>query len=294
MKEFIQQSIVNRGPKETLTRVATVINRYGIYKNKFFENMEVLTHILEEYDAKATIPITAKVLSENPNFHEFINNDRIEFAIHGYKHLDYTQLSYEEIVFHLNKSIDIFRENGIKAYGFRAPYLKINNTIINAIKDVGLKYDSSYTVCFDVVSKGSENYLQVDHLIKLYNPKYSLPVVSKIGGIIEIPVALPDDEMLLDRLKFTPKKVAECWIAAMKKSIEVNESVFVLQIHPERVLILKDALTMVIEWAVCNNIEIIKLSEITEGGIKPGNHYLAITGDIDIIQLLDILDIIGR
>lgn len=288
MSGLFQESIANRGLLGTIRRGVDVINRYGASKNKVCENLRILNHILKEYDAKATIPVTTRVLSHNLDILHLLSNERIEAAIHGYVHIDYTKLSYDEIISHMKSAMAICNDIGIRPHGFRAPYLKTNNEIMRAIKAVGLEYDSSYAICFDAIPKDSEHYAQVRGLLNMCKPRCDSPRPTRIEGTLEIPVALPDDEMLVDRLNFAPKEVAECWISALKESMDVDESVFVLQLHPERVAILSDALVEVLEWANRSNVRIRNLSEIAENGTRPGSHCMAITGDIDIVRLTDV------
>jgi len=286
---FFTQNMINRGFKETVKRGLTVIDRYGLVKNKMFDNLSIFIDILEEYDAKATIPVTARVLQQNPDFLEILNNKRVEIAVHGYKHIDHTRLSNEEIISHLNKAMEVFKENKIEVYGFRAPYLKVNDNVIKAINDVGLKYDSSYPVYFEVLPDNLENYENVRRLIKSYDPRYNKPGVFKMGEISEIPVSFPDDEILVDRLNFNSRKVAECWIKILEETMRSDESIFVLQLHPERINLLKGALTELIEFAINRNVILTNLREIVETGTRRYNSYLAISGDIDILTLPDIV-----
>lgn len=283
------ESITNRGIPETMKRSGSIVERYGLVRKKIHSNMKFLSKTLQEYNINATISITSSVLSCNTDILNAIDVDRIEFSVHGYNHVDYTKLSAEEIAFHLKQAIEIFNENKIKAYGFRAPYLKINDTVLKEIGDAGLIYDSSYPIYFDTIPKSSPKYPLVEKILKLYDMRYESPKVSKIERIQEIPVALPDDEILVDRLNFGPMQVSKCWIDSINMSMETDGGVFVLQLHPERISLLKEPLIDAIDWAVKNGIQIRSLADIARNGAQPGHHYMAITGDIDIVRLFDIL-----
>lgn len=139
----------------------------------------------------------------------------------------------------------------------------------------------------DVVPKDSVHYARVYGPPNTSKSRIDSPKLTRIEGTLEIPVALPDDEMLVDGFNFAPKEVAKCWVSALKESIDVDESIFVLQLHPERVAIMRDALVEVLEWADRSNVRIRGLSEIAENGTRPGSHCMAITGDIDIVKLSD-------
>lgn len=282
------ESITNRGISETAKRSRLIVERYGIGKKKIHTNMMFLSKTLQEYNINATISITANILSRNIDILDVCDIDRMEFAMHGCCHVDYTKLSAEEIASHLKQAIEIFKENKIKVYGFRAPYLKINDIILKAISDAGMIYDSSFPIYFDTIPKDAPNYPQVEKILKLYDMRYNAPKISKIEQIQEIPVALPDDEMLVDRMNFGPKQVSKCWIDSINMSMKTDGGVYVLQLHPERISLLKESLIDIINWAIKNNIQIKSLADIAKNGARPGSHYMAITGDIDIVKLLDI------
>lgn len=285
---LLQESIINRGILETAKRGLSIVERYGLVQKKLHTNMKFLSKTLEEYNINATISIPSSVLSHNTEILGIIDVDRIELAVHGCHHVDYTKLSAEVVASHLRRAIEVFEENKIEAYGFRAPYLKINDIVLKGIGDAGMIYDSSYPIYFDTIPKDSQKYPLVEDFLKLYVMRYNAPIMSKIDQIQEIPVALPDDEILVDRLNFGPKQVSKCWIDSIKMSMKTEGSVFVLQIHPERISLLKESLIGTIDWAVKNNIHIKSLADIAKGGTRPGSHYMAITGDIDIVKLSDI------
>jgi peptidoglycan/xylan/chitin deacetylase (PgdA/CDA1 family) len=285
---LFMECITNRGMPNTVKRCVSIVERYGLVGKNLHSNLKFLSKTLQEYSINATIPITASVLSHNTDILNIIDLDRIELAVQGYHHVDYTKLSAEEIAFHLKQALEIFKENKIKAYGFRAPYLKINDIVLKAIGDAGMIYDSSYPIYFDTIPKDSPKYLLVNNFIKLYEIKYNTPKISKNGQIMEIPVALPDDEILVDRMNFGPKQVSKCWIDSINMSLKTDGGVFVLQLHPERISLLKESLIDTIDWAIKNNIQIRSLADIAKNGVRSGSHYMAITGDIDIVKLSDI------
>lgn len=291
---YLYESITSRGFKETVKRILTIIKRYGLSKKRMFNNLELLIDILNEYDAKATLPITATTLLHNPEILEVLDA-RIELAIHGYKHIDHTQLSYKELLCQLNNALEIFKKNKIIVYGFRAPYLKVNDTVIKVISDIGLKYDSSHPIYyFNVLPDELRNAKSLKKLVNMYNFKCSVPTVFKIRNeIIEIPVTLPDDEMLADRLSLSPTGIAKYWIRVLDEISKFKGGIFVLQIHPERIGFLEYSLRKVLEEAINREFDLVNLKDMCikyeKGKMDENKCYLAITGDIDILGILDIL-----
>lgn len=50
-------------------------------------------------------------------------DQNVEFVVHGYTHIDYSQLAPQEQLAHLLRAREVFADLGITAVGFRSPYL---------------------------------------------------------------------------------------------------------------------------------------------------------------------------
>jgi hypothetical protein len=254
-------------------------------------------NLLVGYDAKATFPITGRTLEKHPDFIKGIYDERIEFTIHGYSHVDYSNLSAREQSEQIKKAVEIFKKFGIKPYGFRGPYLQANDDTLNVLKERGLLYDSSPSIHWNVVP---EEYLKRNvHLynlaLKLYKPSDAITsfLPYSINGIVKIPVSLPDDEMLIDRLNISNQKLlGKLWLKILEETIEKGGA-FIPQLHPERIPFAFDALKMLIEEANKRNVWITSLKELALHWMKNGRirndhkSVMCITGDIDIMSLWD-------
>jgi hypothetical protein len=62
---------------------------------------------------------------------------------------------------------------------------------------------------------------------------------------VEIPVSLPDDEILLDRMGMPPQKIGNVWNEMGCMALERRE-LLTIQLHPERAIILKKSLEKVL------------------------------------------------
>jgi len=282
----IPEILKRRGFMGSLNRFAQIMARYGITEKRIFRNLKDFSKLAESYGFRITIPITALTLNRHPNVLDILNPEAVELAVHGLKHIDYTKLSFEKVLEHIKIAMDIFEENGLNPIGFRAPYLKINETVLKAISEIGLRYDSSYPCLinelkFQKFSKGHETK---EFLRKLYTNSVSEPNVLDIFGVKEFPVILPDDVIVVDELRLGLDEICELWIEIIKKNLE-KDSVFVFQIHPERFHILKPVIEKIIEFCFKKDVKLNSLSELAEKVKFPS---IAITGDIDIISIFDI------
>ena len=159
-----------------------------------------------------TFPITAVTLARHPDFIRELYDQGVEFAVHGYLHIDYKMLPLSEQVRHFKKAIDIFKIYEIPFVGFRAPFLRVNGHTPEVLSSLGFMYDSSRIIHWDAVDLIEfSKYARSNHdrLREFYKPKdskkyFSLPRLK--DGIIDIPVSVPDDEAIVDRLGITDKR----------------------------------------------------------------------------------------
>ena len=293
----LSYSLKTKGFKKTFNRVGSLVARYGLSSSRMEKNIIDFINFIERYDARATFPITAKTLEHHADFIKGLQNQRIEYAIHGYTHVDYSKLNAEYQNKDIKEAIAVFKKCGITPYGFRGPYLQSNEDTLKALKENGLIYDSSTAIHGSVVPE--EFLKKEDHsynlALKLYrsNSSKSLPKPYIVDGLVRIPVSLPDDEMLIDRLNIRNQKLlAGIWSKLLYRSNEQG-SVFVLQLHPERIQLALDSLGILLEESTKMDIWVTSLKELSTYWMNkksiPDNYksVFCITGDIDIISLGD-------
>ena len=275
----IMHSIRTKGFVNTIRRIGMISFRYSF--NGFLKSFNTIIEVLEDHDANATFPITAITLKRNIDEIKNINSKSIEWAMHGYVHKDYAKLEKDEILNHIIKGKKIFNDANIDVAGFRAPYLSINKKMISILSKAGFIYDSSKCYFVEVIPSNLKN---IKIILDYYKP-IKRWMINDYNGMREIPVCFPDDEMLVDRLKFKGEKIGKIWIKMCQK-MKNSGGIPVLALHPERGRICKIGLEMVLDWARKNDMSLKFLKEIAIGKYEKGK-VMALTGDIDIIKISD-------
>lgn len=231
------------------------MRNYGLTPSKMAQTLGQFSQILQTFQCGATCPATAVTVKRNSKGLEKYAAQGIEFALHGYRHIDLSQLTLEEQVTHLRRAQDVFATAGIPVTGFRAPYLRFNENLWAAAREVGLTYVSNQPLLWNVLDGESLSptaKVAYERAIALYRPwdaseQPSLPYLH--SQIVEIPVSLPDDEMLLDRLDGEANGLVEkAWQRILLQTHQQGE-LFTLQLHPERVVRCADALSAVLAEA---------------------------------------------
>jgi hypothetical protein len=190
------------GPRHMLKRIGVICRRYGPTPQRLETSLARLAELLGEFDCGATVPVTAVALARNPGALERYQARNVEFAVHGYRHVDYTRLSPAEQTAHLDAARRLFQARGFPCDGFRCPYLRWSAATLGATRAAGFLYDSSQTLAWDVAGDVAADTYR--HVLAFYGAVSatdypSLPCLD--NGLVRIPYCLPDDEALVDRLQ---------------------------------------------------------------------------------------------
>jgi len=245
----------SRGVRPTFGRIANILYRFGLTSRKMEDRLNKYVEITEKFSCSPTFAVTAVTLKRHPNLMKDLSKKGVELAVHGQVHADHKLLSLEEQMNHFQKASAAFEMHSIPFKGFRAPYLRTNSSTLEALIRLKFAYDSSQTIQWPVIeeSKYSRSRLgEYNRLLDFYKPcdaatHLSLP--RSTNGLLEIPVSIPDDEALVERLGITKEQeIAEIWKEMFERTYASGE-LLVLQLHPERIIFCASALGSILEKA---------------------------------------------
>jgi peptidoglycan/xylan/chitin deacetylase (PgdA/CDA1 family) len=249
MKPF---SVAARGKSslQMIRRAGAISGRYGLTSAKINRILSRFVAILADFSCTATFPITAAVLGRSADVIEKYQAHNIEFAAHGYHHVDHTQLSFNELMSDLARSQQLFQKRGIQCVGFRCPYLRWNETVVRAVEQSGFQYEASPALAWDL--SGAAETLNYAKALRFYGAVSAkdYPALPKLNeSLVRIPYCLPDDESLDDRLRFESREAVRApWLAILSETYRLGE-LFTLGLHPERINRCEDALVATLSQA---------------------------------------------
>ena len=225
-----------KGPFKMLKRARAISGRYGVTPGKMDRILARFAGTLGEFDCGATFPITTAALARNKGVVEKYEARNIEFAVHGYFHVDHTQLSFDAQLEHFSRARRAFEAQHVVCRGFRCPYLRWNADTIQAATRAGFLYDSSQGLAWDVVQDVDTPAYR--HVLGFYGavPAADYPALPRWdNGLVRIPYCLPDDESLIDRFQLkTDESKNRLWLDVLDRTYHLGE-LFTLGLHPERI-----------------------------------------------------------
>ncbi len=198
--------------------------RWDEYENRVTRNTEKILALLNEANCKATFFVLGYLAEKNPGLIRKLADEGHELAVHGYYHRRVFEMSRAEFCEDLKRSINVIEQaSGKKVMGFRAPEWSIRDGAtwaLDAIKECGLKYDSSMV---PMTGMGDRNYLPLPHVID-----------TNYGKLHEFP--LTTFRCFGERLPFTgglPMRIAPYFfIVNSIKRLNNSGNPAILYVHP--------------------------------------------------------------
>lgn len=221
-------------------RVLHILNSYGITTKQFYQTLSSYVDTVQEFGVTPTFPVTAKVVEKHPKLFQDFQEVGVQFAIHGYQHIDYTQIAPNEVKHHLEAAIDVFEKNKLNWSGFRFPFLRYDDVCLRLLDETGYSWDSSYVINWPLLKRDQfrdTRWQSYETMLKSYktvdgNSTYALPEMR--GNLVEIPVSVPDDDILIERLDIRDDDALYNILQKNMEMVRDQEGMLTLQLHPER------------------------------------------------------------
>ena len=224
-----------KGTWNTVRRAGVIGSRYGIGAHRMERRLATMLGLVERHRCSATLPVPATVVERHAPVVARYATFGLEFAVHGLYHVDHTDLPAAEQRDQLAQARQTMREARVDTVGFRAPYLRVNDDTLDAIRANGFLYDASQAFHWhdELVARP----LAYERALDFYGsrPAEGHPVVPWCErGVVRIPYCLPDDEAVVDRLGLGPDQIATIWLRVLRAT-QARGDLFTLAVHPERI-----------------------------------------------------------
>jgi glycosyltransferase involved in cell wall biosynthesis/peptidoglycan/xylan/chitin deacetylase (PgdA/CDA1 family) len=216
-------------------RATALAKRYGVTPPKAERRILACVRQLAAHGCHPTFAIPGGIVAKYGAFSRKLQAMGAELAIHGYQHVDFRSLTPAEASHQFIQAGAAFREQRIRAHGYRCPYLSATEELPGVIPDGLVQYSSNHAIWWDGVLGCDGGNAVFDTLGRLYRAESSQAAVATprlLNGLVEIPVSLPDDLQLSDGLNLDPSAIQQVWMA-MLHQVHRRGELFVLLFHPE-------------------------------------------------------------
>lgn len=250
----IWHPLSSRGLFAFLRRGILIGQRFGWTIEPMVAKIATYQRLLARYQVPATWTLVASVAHDHPRILDYLPTDAVELGVHGLRHVNYGRHPAEFQAASVTAAVDLFASLGLPARGWRSPYLVSGAGTVAAIKARALLWDASTTIELPVplVRRLPRAKREIwARAMAFYQPlaherQAALPLLD--GSTVFFRTALPDDELLIDRLNLAPERCAAIWIDLLQRTHAAGE-LLVLQLHPERVYRFQLALQSVLRAA---------------------------------------------
>ena len=269
---YLRFVVTTKGFVGSFIRVGMLFKRFDISGNEMKNAVLEIEQIGKKYKYRPTVIIPALVLKRHRNLLSYFSDASLEFAIHGYTHKDFKPLGLHEQVSEIQKAKDVFKKLGVVTHGFRAPYLSWNNHTTEAVQKNNLLWESNKALIwngFKSFQKHRLGHFAEDAIHLLYSPldaERNIIIPRLQSEVVCLPITLPDDEILIDRLGIKDSnKIEDIWTEILENSHQRGD-IFVLQLHPERFAICGEAMEGLLNNALYSkrDVWITSMREVAE------------------------------
>ena len=241
----VAMSIKSRGVAASAARAVNVVSRFGATVSPMARRLERYLALTSELGFRPTWPATACVVDRHPDVLRDLAARGAEIALHGLVHGDHATQGVERQRDSIARARDIFDRHGLRPDGFRGPYLRYNAATLVALSELGIEYHSSQAVFYPPPGGGRDRVTDAyRRAIALYGAldARTIAVRPRIReGLVDIPIALPDDEILVERLGSDETSAEREWLHLLELTLARGD-LLTVQLHPERLGELEGAL----------------------------------------------------
>lgn len=240
MIAYVTHVVRSKGLANLPARALAIGRNFGLSQARIARKLAALGELTGRRQAPLTACVTACLMERYPAVVEAMSERGWEVAVHGRVHCDLRGLTEEQQAEEMALALGLSRQLRLEACGFRAPYLAWDEATRQAAARAGFLWTSNQALLWPVLERTQfprSRWEAVERVLAaLYRPHFatrSVSVPRLCQGVVEIPVSLPDDEILCDRLRAGEPEVKWAWLRILEESHRLGEAA-VLLIHHER------------------------------------------------------------
>ena len=239
----------SRGPRNAITRLPTILGRFGMTPAKSVGQLNALLDVTGRYAITPTLLVTAVTAQRNPEVIRRLQARGVEIGAHGYVHNDYSALTAGEQLEQVGRARNLLASLGIETTGWRCPYSRWNVDTVRAVARAGFDYEATPVYewpAFEqegivMSSEARADYERLCRLFGVRSARHRAVLPEMVDGLVQIPMSIPQDEDMIDRLHLSNADLRRVWLRMLSESRSFGET-FVICLHPERAQLMSDAL----------------------------------------------------
>jgi peptidoglycan/xylan/chitin deacetylase (PgdA/CDA1 family) len=203
---YLSHLLKSKGVLSLLRRPFMIYRRFGLTASRSRAAIDRIVQLTREHGCKPSFFVTADLLDRHSELIQKIADTGAHIGLHGHHHVDYGRLSLEAQTTEIAAGLRKFRERKIEPTGFRGPFLRFNDKTSKAAMENKIPWVSHSVVLLNhnPVTSAFSRHFALQPLLQDFYTQYSHTRTACLpfwdDCCLEVPISLPDDEMLVDRL----------------------------------------------------------------------------------------------
>ncbi len=225
---------------------------------------------LRNHGANTTFAVSGATVRRHRDLNRFLCDRGVEFSIRADFPSERALPSSTDQRIQIAETVDAFVDAGVQVSGFHAPRVFLDQVTMAAIEHLGFEYFCNQTVfyhCVDQTASSAGRWTRFQKALGRHEvvPSDETLVRPRMRGrLVELPVAQPDDEMLIRGLGMSRgEDLGQAWVRAAEDSYRQGD-LLVIQAHPSGGASGREALAIALSCALDKSpsIWIAQLREI--------------------------------
>ena len=216
--------------------------------------LERYVQLTGEYGCLPTFPVTAALVERHPKLFLELHARGVDIALYGGAPLSRHQLTSTGQRALLQQAVAAFTKHRIPVTGYRGPHLEEVGPVSEMLVDLGFRYTSNRSLAWEVMDREQstprdlERYHGLLRSSRAGDSATELSLPASAHGVVDLPMALPNDRVLADMLRQPAGSAGSVWLRILQRVHRLGE-LMVVNLSPDRLPRYRQALEMVLSRA---------------------------------------------
>ena len=220
-------------------RILTSLPRLRLGQGSLWPALNDYVELAGRYGSHPTFVAAAERVDRHPGIFQELHNSGAELAIHGGEFSEHKRTSIDIYRKSLERAVSTFQKHRIPFSGLRTTNRAGPSGDDLSLSDLGFRYTSSRALAWEVMdreqftARSLNAYQQLLESQRIRKAVEVLSLPRPLDGLPDLPIAMPDGEIMVDMLRLSTGSIASVWLRTLQRIHRLGE-LMVVSLRPER------------------------------------------------------------